>query len=648
MMKTNKSFAIMKLKLFFTILFLEGVIFSAFSQSINIQRVDPSNWWVGMKNPKLQLLVYGKNIADCQVALNYPGVSLDMVHKVENPNYLFLDLTILPKTQAGKIKIEFSQARTVIKRKKKPEVVKDTKVVEYELLARTSRQNLKEVTAADFIYLIMPDRFSNGDPTNDKFVSMLDTNSQRNNPFLRHGGDFQGIMNHLNYLQELGVTTLWMTPVLDNDESTKKELHGNPQAGYHGYHFTDHYKIDRRFGGELGYKNLSDALHQRGMKLIQDAVYNHVSDDHWLWKDQPEKDWFNHWDSYTGSSHKEASLMAPNAALIDNKVLIEGWFTPFLPDVNQRNAKMATYLIQNALWSTEMFRLDGWRIDTYKYNEPDFMNRCNAALLEEYPNMLIFGESWITNPAQLSFFVKNKVDFPFKCNQPGTCDFPVYSAINSALNEAFNWDGGVNRLYQVLAQDFLYDDPNKMVTFVENHDTDRYFSVIGEDFEKYKMGITWLLTTRGIPHFYYGTEVLMKNFKNPTDAEVRRDFPGGWTDDASNKFVASGRNSAENEAFNFVKTLASYRKNTPTLHTGKLMQFIPENGIYVYFRYDDNKTIMVVTNTNTSEKSIDCKRFAERMNGFASAKNVMNGETILGLNTLKLPAKTALVLELQK
>lgn len=648
MMKTNKSFAIMKLKLFFTILFFKVVIFSTFSQSINIQRVDPSNWWVGMKNPKLQLLVYGKNIADCQVALNYPGVSLDMVHKVENPNYLFLDLTILPKTQAGKIKIEFSQSRTVIKRKKKPEVVKDTKVVEYELLARTSRQNLKEVTAADFIYLVMPDRFSNGDPTNDKFVSMLDTNSQRSNPFLRHGGDFQGIMNHLDYLQELGVTTLWMTPVLDNDESTKKELHGNPQAGYHGYHFTDHYKIDKRFGGELGYKNLSDALHQRGMKLIQDAVYNHVSDDHWLWKDQPEKDWFNHWDSYTGSSHKEASLMAPNAASIDNKVLIEGWFTPFLPDVNQRNAKMATYLIQNALWSTEMFRLDGWRIDTYKYNEPDFMNRCNAALLEEYPNMLIFGESWITNPAQLAFFVKNKVDFPFKCNQPGTCDFPVYSAINTALNETFNWDGGVNRLYQVLAQDFLYDDPNKMVTFVENHDTDRYFSVIGEDFEKYKMGITWLLTTRGIPHFYYGTEVLMKNFKNPTDAEVRRDFPGGWTDDVSNKFVASGRNSAENEAFTFVKTLANYRKNTPTLHTGKLMQFIPENGIYVYFRYDNDKTIMVVTNTNTSENSIDCKRFAERMKGFASAKNVMNGETILGLNTLKLPAKTALVLELQK
>lgn len=638
----------MKTRILFAMLFLRIAVLPSFSQSINIQRIDPTNWWVGMKNPKLQLLVYGKNIADCQVSLNYPGVSLDKVNKVENPNYLFLDLTILPNAQAGKIKLEFSQERTVVKRKKKPEIVKDIKVIEYELLARTPQQSRKEITAADFIYLIMPDRFSNGDPTNDKFATMADTTANKNNPYVRHGGDFQGIANHLDYLDELGVTTLWMTPVLENDETLKKELHGNPQSGYHGYHFTDHYKIDKRFGGEVGYKKLSDALHQRGMKLIQDAVYNHVSDDHWLWKDQPEKDWFNHWDKYTGSSHKEASLMSPNAAEIDNKVLIEGWFTPFLPDVNQRNPKMATYLIQNALWCTELFQLDGWRIDTYKYNEVEFMNNCNAALLEEYPNMLIFGESWITNPAQLAYFVKNKVDFPFKSNQPGTCDFPVYSAINTALNEPFGWDGGVNRLYQVLAQDFLYADPSKMVTFLENHDTDRYFSVIGEDFDKYKMGITWLLTTRGIPHFYYGTEVLMKNFKNPTDAEVRRDFPGGWAGDASNKFIASGRNTAENEAFTFVKKLANYRKNTPTLHSGKLMQFIPENGIYTYFRYDNSKTIMVVTNTNSSEKSFDCKRFAERMNGFASAKNVLSGEIISGLNTIKLPAKTALVLELQK
>lgn len=618
------------------------------AQELQIQRIDPTNWWVGMKNPNIQLLVYGKGIADCSVQINYPGIVLQSIQKVENPNYLFLDIFIAPETAPGKVKIEFGRQR-VVPLKKKTQVVQETKVWEYELKARQNDIAQREpVTAADFIYLLMPDRFANGDVTNDRFVTMADTIAQKNNPYVRHGGDFQGIINHLDYLQELGVTTLWMTPVIENDESLKKELHGNPQAGYHGYHFTDHYKIDRRFGGQEGYQQLSGALHKRGLKLIQDAVYNHVSDDHWLWKDQPAKSWFNHWDTYTNTSHKEASLMSPNAADVDNQILTRGWFTPFLPDLNQQNPQLANYLIQHAIWSTETFQLDGWRIDTYKYNDMEFMNRCNAALLAEYPDMLIFGESWLTDPSQLAYFVKSKVDFPFKCNQPSTCDFPVYAAINTSLNEPFNWDGGVNRIYQTLAHDFLYDDPNKLVTFLENHDTDRYFSVIGEDIAKYKMGITWLLTTRGIPHFYYGTEILMKNFKNPTDAEVRRDFPGGWKEDNVNKFVGSGRTSQENDAFNFVKTLANYRKNTPTLHTGKLMQYLPENGTYVYFRFDDTKTIMVATNTNAEEKVLDSKRFVERIKGFSTAKDVLTGKQISNLSTIKIPAKTAMVLELLK
>lgn len=636
----------MKIRLVLVYLTLLAVLGQALAQDIQIQKVQPSNWWTGMKNPNVEVLIYGKNIAECTVKLDYAGVVLQNTEKVENPNYLFLKLYIAPDAKPGKLNFELSKERVVVK-KKKSQIVRDTKMVGFDLLARTNFAR-KGVNSSDFIYLLMPDRFANGDVSNDKILSMADTTCDPRNPFLRHGGDFLGIQNRLDYLQELGVTTLWMTPVIENDETLKKELHGNPQAGYHGYHFTDHYQIERRFGGAVGYKKLADALHQRGMKLIQDAVYNHVADDHWMWKDQPTKDWFNHWPAYTNTSHKEAVLMDPHAAEADRKLLLDGWFTPFLPDLNQRSPHLATYLIQHAIWCTESFDLDGWRIDTYKYNDMEFMNRCNAALLEQYPSLMIFGESWINDPSQLAYLVQNKVAFPFKNNQPGTCDFPVQSAIITALNENFSWDGGVNRLYQVLAHDFVYQNPDNMVTFLENHDTDRYFSMIGEDYNKYKMGIAWLLTTRGIPHFYYGTEILMKNYKNPTDAEVRRDFPGGWPGDPQNKFVASGRNTQENEAFEFVKKLANYRKNTPTLHQGQLTQFQPQDGVYVYFRHDAAKIIMVVSNGEKVDKYLNTSRFAERIQGFSSALDVVSGQKYPNIATLKVPAQTVLVLELQK
>lgn len=604
----------------------------ATAQNPEIKRIHPTNWWVGMKNPNLQLLVYGKNISLAKVSLTYPGVRLKKLQKVENPNYLMVDLEISKAAKPGTMRLVFSNGK-----------FKNTQnytlgVKKYKPVA---------INTSDFIYLLMPDRFANGDESNDKFNDMLDTQADKNVPFLRHGGDFQGIINHLDYLQELGVTTLWNTPVIENDTKLKKELHGNLQAAYHGYHFSDHYQIDRRFGGNEGYKKLSTALHQRGMKLIQDAVYNHVSEDHWMFVDPPTKDWFNMWPTYTGTTHKEQSAFDPAGAEADRKLLTDGWFTPFLPDVNQRSPFFATYLIQHALWSTEEFGVDGWRIDTYKYNDMPFMNRCNQALLDEYPNLLIFGETFVTNPAWLNYFVRNNVKYPFNCNLPGTCDFPTYSAINESLNQSFSWDGGINRLYSTLAQDYLYADPSKMVTFLENHDTDRFFSVVGEDFNKYKLGVTWLLTTRGIPHFYYGTEVLMKNTKNPTDAEVRKDFEGGWKGDKQNKFTASGRSAKENEAFELVKKLANYRKNTPALHSGQFTQYLPQDGVYVYFRYDNAKTIMVVMNTNAAESTFDTARFSERMKGFSSAQNVLNGEIISGLSSMKVPPMSALVLELK-
>ncbi|WP_028664735.1 glycoside hydrolase family 13 protein [Runella zeae] len=604
----------------------------AIAQNPQIQYLHPTNWWVGMKNPNLQLLVYGQNISKAKVSLNYPGVKIKKTQTTSNPNYLFVDLEIAKTAKAGKMQLIFSNGNA-----------KNTQ----SFTLSPKRHKPLTINTSDFVYLLMPDRFANGDESNDKMDGMLDTQADKNVPFLRHGGDFQGIIEHLDYLQELGVTALWNTPVIENNTSLKKELHGNMQAAYHGYHFSNHYQIERRLGGNEGYKKLSGALHQRGMKLIQDAVYNHVSEDHWMFQDPPTQDWFNKWPTYTNTSHKEVSLLDPAGTETDRKYLTDGWFMPFLPDVNQRNPLFATYLIQHAIWCTEEFGLDGWRIDTYKYNDMPFMNRCNQALLEEYPNLIIFGETWVTNPAILSYFVKSNVKFPFQCNLPGTCDFPSFAAINEGLKEQFSWDGGINRVYQALAQDFLYADPYKMVTFLENHDTDRFFSVIGEDFNKYKLGVTWLLTTRGIPQFYYGTEVLMKNMKNPTDAEVRRDFVGGWKGDQQSKFTAAGRTPRENEAFELVKTLANYRKNTPTLHSGQFMQYLPQNGVYVYFRYDVSKTIMVVMNTNTDEAVVDTERFLERTKGFKAAKNVLTQASIVDIKNLKIPAMTAWVLELK-
>jgi glycosidase len=600
-----------------------------------IRRIDPTNWWVGMNNPDVQLLVYGPNAGTLRYTVNYPGVKLVHVSTVENPNYAFLDLTIAPSAQSGMLKVVGRSGNQTISK-------------EYELKARTNEAKGTGVTSADLIYLIMPDRFANGDPSNDKFTTMADPNADRTSPYLRHGGDLIGIADHLNYLNELGVTALWLTPVIENDEQLKNEGSGRMQAGYHGYHFTDHYRIDRRFGGNEGYIAFSMAVHKAGMKLVQDAVYNHVSDDHWMFKDRPAKDWFNNWATYTNSSHKEQPLYDPHGAEIDKQVMLDGWFTPFLPDLNQRNPFLATYLIQHAIWSTEMFNLDAWRIDTYKYNDQAFMNRCNQALIAEYPNIHLFGESTASNSFSLSYFVRSNVNFPFRSNLPGTLDFPLSGAINDALRQNFGWDEGVNRLYQTIAQDAVYADPLKLVTQLDNHDTDRFLSVMGDDFGKYKMGVTWLLTLRGIPTWYYGTEILMKNFKDPTDAEVRRDFPGGFPDDPENKFVPQGRSAKENEAFDYVSKLAHYRKNTPALHSGKLMQYVPENGVYVYFRYDDSKTVMIATNTMDKERILDTARFSERMKGFGTARNVMTNEMINTLSSVKLPAKTAMVLELMK
>ncbi|AHJ97398.1 glycoside hydrolase family 13 protein [Hymenobacter swuensis] len=605
----------------------------------SITRLNPTNWWVGMKHNTVQVLVYGPQAGTLAYTVNYPGVKLVKTNIVENPNYAFLDLIIAPTAKPGQVALVGKKgAKTVTQN--------------WELKARDNAVKAQGVTQADFIYLAMPDRFANGDPSNDKFADMADPSSDRAQPFLRHGGDLQGASQHLDYLKELGVTAVWFTPVIENNQGLTDEG-GAKRSAYHGYGFTDHYTVDKRLGGNAAYKAFVQKAHGMGLKVVQDAVYNHIGNNHWFIQDLPMKSWLHQWPAYTNTSYRQQPITDPHAAQIDKRVTLDGWFVPFLPDLNQQNPYVANFLIQHALWTVENFGVDAWRIDTYMYNDQPFMNRCNAALLQEYPKIHIFGESSVTSIVDQAYYVRNKIDFPFKSNQPGGLDFVLENAMLAGLKEvgtpgATGWDNGAQRVYQALAQDAVYQDPTKLVTFIDNHDHNRFLSEVGEDVAKYKMGLTWLLTTRGIPSMYYGTEILMKNFKDPSDAEVRRDFPGGFPGDQQNKFTAAGRTEAENDAFRFVSTLANYRRTHPVLSSGQLMQYLPENGQYVYFRYADAGTVMVASNTTDKAASLPTARFSERLTGFTKARNVLTGETLSDLKTLQIPAKTAVVLELMK
>lgn len=578
--------------------------------------VYPTHWWTGLKNPKLQLMVRGEDIAQAKsIGINYPGLRIDKITKAPNDNYVFIDLTVLPSAKPGTARIRFMRNN-------------GTTEVPYQLKARsreTNRTAQKGVTQEDFVYLLMPDRFANGDPANDAFPDMLDKEADRKNPFLRHGGDIQGVINNLDYLQNLGVTAIWMTPVIENNTEQTSEG-GTQRSSYHGYHFTDQYQIDRRFGGNETYKRLSGELHKRGMKLVQDAVYNHIGQDHFTFRDMPMPDWVNQWPAYQQTSYKDQPLLDPYASQVDKAISINGWFTPFLPDLNQKNPFVANYLIQHAIWSTEEFGVDGWRVDTYFYSDSAFLNKVNEALYREFPNLTVFGEAWVHNVINSAYFTQNNLNVSFKHNAQGVTDFPLLFAMLDGLNQPFGWTEGVHRVYATLAQDLAYTDPTRNCIFFDNHDLDRFYSVAGENFDKYKMGINWLLTLRGIPQLYYGTEILMKNFKNPSDAEVRRDFPGGWSGDKENKFTTEGRTEQEQAAWTHVSKLANFRKASSAIKNGKLMQYVPENGLYTYFRYDPKQTVMVVSHTGKEETTVNLGRFIERTAGFTTMRDVHSGE----------------------
>ncbi|WP_115373103.1 glycoside hydrolase family 13 protein [Adhaeribacter pallidiroseus] len=615
----------MKRVLFTITLLILGV--NGYAQIPALERIEPAFWWTGMQNPKLQLIVHGKNIAERTVTIAYPGVQLTQVHKVQNPNYLFVDLTIATTATPGKFLINFEK------------VGAKKLTYTYELKQRdTSPNRIQGVTSKDLVYLIMPDRFANGDKTNDVVKEMQETTLNRDTLITRHGGDLQGIINHLDYLQDLGVTALWINPVLENDQ---------PKYSYHGYANTENYKIDRRFGTNELYKKLVEACHKRGMKVIKDLVHNHFGNQHWAIKDMPAADWVHEWPQFTRTSYKDQVLFDPYAAPEDKKRMTDGWFDTHMPDINQNNPFVRNYITQSHIWWIEYAGLDGFRLDTYAYNDADFMAEWGKAIKAEYPQFTFFGETWVQGvPNQVYFTQGNTVNRGFDTQLPGVTDFQTYWAIIEAMNGKFGWNDGVTKLYTTLASDYQYQDASRNVVFLDNHDLSRFYSLVNEDIAKYKSAIAWLLTTRGIPQLYYGAEVLMKNLANP-DGKVREDFKGGWPGDKINKFTAAGRTAPENDVFNYVRKLANYRKQNEVLQTGKLMQYVPENGMYVYFRYNADKTVMVAMNTNEKEETLSLNRFKEQINNFTQGQNIITDELLSLKDNLKVPAKTTLILALK-
>ena len=617
--------------------FVSFLFISIYAWSADPFEVYPSHWWVGLKMNKIQLMIHAKNATNMIPAFKLPaggtkladGIMLKGVHHAENPNYVFLDIEIAKTAKPGMRKFEFVMPGT-------------NTTIDFELKPRRAGNGslfAQGVTSKDLVYLLMPDRFSNGDPTNDRIAGMRDQTLNRDSIYHRHGGDLQGVINHLDYLKDLGITSVWMTPVIENDMPNRTE---------HGYAFTNHYKIEPRFGGAVAYKKLSDELHKRGMKLIQDAVYNHVGLYHFTVQDPPMKDWLHQWPSYTQTTYKDQTAFDPHAAPSETKQLEDGWFTRQMPDMNHENPFVANYLIQHAIWSVEEFGVDGWRIDTYVYNDLKFMNRCNKALMDEYPKLTLFGETWVHGVINQSYLCQNNFDIPYKSNLQATTDFQLlFYGIQPALNEDFGWTDGVNKLYTTTAQDFVYKDPMREVIFLGNHDLPRFYSVIKEDTTKYKMALAWLMTFRGIPQLYYGDEILMTGLTNP-DGNVRLDFKGGWPEDRENKFTKEGRTQKEDNIFQYLKRFANFRKNSSAITTGKLMQYVPVNGVYVYFRYDEKQTVMCVMNTSDKPATIDLSKYAERMKGFTNAYDVATGVTFNLEPKLTLGEKYLLVMELKK
>ncbi|WP_419487264.1 glycoside hydrolase family 13 protein [Chryseobacterium bernardetii] len=613
--------------------FAFSVAAMAFSQSKVLEKVEPAFWWKGMKNPELQILVYGKEIANNEISLS-DGAKIKNIQKVDNPNYVFITVNTneinVPKF-------------TINIQKDKKELGSYT----YELKQRNPGSADREsYTSKDVMYLIMPDRFANGNEKNDS-VPELTEKADRSLPNGRHGGDLQGIINNLDYIQNLGATAVWLTPVNEDNEKV---------YSYHGYAQTDLYKIDARYGTNEDYKKLSQELNKRKMKLVMDYVTNHWGISHWMMKDLPAKDWI-HWfkegeDGFKRSNYKTSTQFDTNASDIDKKYALDGWFDKTMPDLNQKNPLVLKYLTQNAIWWIEYADLGGFRVDTYPYNDKEAMAKWAKAITDEYPEFNIVGESWLYTAAQISAWQKNSKTGEaagYNSNLPSVMDFMLFADMPKAFKEKESWNTGMIKLYDSFSSDFLYPDINNVMVFFENHDTERWNEIFNADPNVYKMGLTLISTVRGIPQIYYGSEVGMRgNKEKGGDADIRRDFPGGWKSDKQNAFNPATQTTEQKEFYQFTQKLLNWRKGKDVIHTGKTKNFVPKDGVFTYFRYNDKESVMVIINNNIKDQTLDLKYFEESLKGFSKGKEVISGKEFSLQNTLTVPAQTPFIIELEK
>ena len=601
-----------------------------------IQRVEPAFWWKGMKNPELQILVYGKNIANQTIELSN-GIQIKELKKVENPNYVFITLNT-DEITVPKFKINLKNGKKLVNS------------FDYELKKRNPNSaSRNSFTSKDVMYLIMPDRFANGDYSNDSQPNLTEK-ANRNLPSGRHGGDLRGIIKNLDYLQNLGVTALWLTPANEDNEK---------QTSYHGYAQTDLYKIDGRYGTNEEYLELSRQLQKRGMMLIQDYVTNHWGISHWLIQDLPTKDWIHQFSDGEGkygfkrSNYRTTSQFDTNVAEIDKKEALNGWFDTTMPDLNQSNPLVLKYLTQNAIWWIEYAELGGLRVDTYPYNDKEAMSKWAKAITDEYPNFNIVGEAWMYSPAHISYWQKNskigEID-GYNSNLPSVMDFTLYTDLPHALKEEESWDKGMIKIYNSFGNDFLYPDINNILVFFENHDTERFNEIFNGDSRYYKMALTLISTVRGIPQIYYGSEIGMRGDKNKGgDADIRRDFPGGWKEDKQNAFNIQTQTKEQKEFYDFTQKILNWRKGKELIHTGKTKHYMPKEKVYVYFRYNEKEKVMVVLSNNEKEQTFDLNRFSESLNGVSKGKDVVSGKefSISTQNKLTIAPKSSLILELE-
>ena len=591
-------------------------------ESNEIDKVEPPHWWIGLKNQKLQLLVKHPNIGSSHVDISHQGVNLVKVNKADSPNYLFLDLELSKSAKPGKFNIVFKQDDG--------SELKQT----YELKERQrSAEDYLGFDSSDVIFLITPDRFVNGDPSNDIIEGLKQTNIDRSEGYERHGGDLRGMINSIDYIHELGYTAVWPTPVLINDM---------PQGSYHGYAITDYHKVDPRIGTLDEYKEFSSKLKERGMKLIMDQVANHCGLEHWWMKDLPFKDWVNfqenyeehidnwNWEVTTYSNHRRTTNQDLYASNVDHKGNTDGWFVEGMPDLNQRNPFMANYIIQNSIWWIETLELGGIRQDTYPYPDKDFMSDWAGAIMKEYPNFSIVGEEWSYNPLLVAYWQDGKDNADgYKSNLKSSMDFPMQKAIIDGLKEEESWDKGLVKLYEGLANDFAYVTPKDIMVFLDNHDKSRIYTEVGEDAKKTKMALSYILMMPRIPQIYYGTEILMNDTANPGDhGLIRTDFPGGWEGDTVNAFTGEGLTAEQKDMQRFLKKILNYRKNSEAMQNGETKHFAPENKTYVLARYNDSETLVHIINKNDDSFELDLTRFEELGLNGKTLKNVITGETI--------------------